>query len=326
MSMSERTSQLEAEVEQQRQKLSADIDRLAERLTPGRLLDEMLARSKNGGAAFLSNLGHSATANPVPVTLLGVSLAWLMARPVDSSRQSVYSRAARSSGDGADLPLAPVSGRTMRRVSHQADASGQMWSHFSDESGRTFKAKSDSLGRRAGHFMDDAGRSYRGLVDSAGEQVRSFQDEAGVALDSVTGWAAQTWASATDAASAAGRTMRSGAESVGQHAAEAGDAIGDVGKRLNDSILSALHNQPLAAAAMAFAAGAALAAALPHTETEDDLLGGSSDSVKDMAGRRAGDAYDAAKEKVTEVYTDVTDALTAAGAEPDARAPFGSSA
>ena len=222
MSMSEpSTTMLQAEVERQREKLSADIDRLAERLTPGRILDEVLGRAKSGGGEFLSNLGHSATANPVPVALLGVSLAWLMASGADRSANAASTSATPSSR--RDFPLATISGKSVRRVSHQPDAEGDTWSHFADESGRTFKAKSDSLGRRAGHFIDEAGNSYRGFVNSAGEHIRSFQDEAGVALDDVAGWAADTWAAAGDAVSNAADSIRSGTESVARRASEAAD-------------------------------------------------------------------------------------------------------
>ncbi len=310
MSMSESsTTLLQAEVERQREKLSADIDRLAERLTPGRILDEVLGRAKSGGGEFLSNLGHSATANPVPVALLGVSLAWLMAGNADQSAHAASRKANPS--DGRDLPLATISGTHIRRVSHHPDSEGQHWSTFADQSGRTFKAKSDSLGRRAGHFIDDAGKSYRGFVNSAGEQVRSFHDEAGMVLDDLAGWAADTWAAATDAVSTAAESFRSGTESVARRASKAGDAVGDGAKRLNETISSAFAAQPLVAGALAFAVGAAFAASLPHTELEDELLGDTSDDLKEKAGVEAEHAYDAAKEKVSDVYTKVADAIGA---------------
>ncbi len=326
MSMSEpNSSQLQAEVERQREKLSADIDRLAERLTPGRMLDEVLARTKNGGGEFLSNLGHSATANPVPVALLGVSLAWLMARSGETSANAARRRVQPSGTDGRELPLASVTGKSIRRVAHEPDASGQMWAHFSDESGRRFKAKSDSLGRRAGHFIDDAGKSYRGFVDSAGEQIASFQDEAGVALDDLAAWAADTWSAAGDAVSDATDAVRSGTESVARRASEAGDAIGDGARRLNDTIASAFVAQPLVAGALAFAVGAAIAASLPHTEMEDEFLGDPSDDLKEQAGEQAEQAYADAKEKVSEVYSKVNEAVAPvaheAGAEVHAGAP-----
>ena len=313
MSMSEPTSsQLQAEVERQREKLSADIDRLAERLTPGRIVDEVLARTKNGGGEFLSNLGHSATANPVPVALLGVSLAWLMARSGEHSVPDGGRRPHATASNGQDLPLASVSGKSLRRVSHEPDASGQMWSRFADESGRTFKAKSDPLGRRAGHFIDDAGKGYRGLVDGAGERIANFQDEAGIALDDVAAWAADTWSAAGDAVSDTAEAVRSGTESVARRASEAGDAIGEGARRLNDTIASAFVAQPLVAGALAFAVGAAFAASLPHTDMEDDLLGEPSDDLKEKAGAEVEHAYDTAKEKVSEVYSHVTDAVGAA--------------
>jgi len=300
------TVRLQAEVDRQRQKLSADIDRLAERLTPGRLVDELLARTKDNGGAFFANLGRSATANPVPVALLGVSLAWLMAKGPDGADDRGAEGSTAYPGKATSVPMATVSGRTIRRVGHGPDESGEAWSSFADESGRTFRAKSDSLGRRAGHFLDEAGNSYRGFVDNAGEQIRSFQDEAGVALDDVAGWASATWSATGDAISGA---VRSGADSVAQGTSDASRAISDGAKRLNDIAASSFRSQPLIGAALAFAAGAALAATLPHTDTEDELVGKSADEVKDMAAGEAEDAYGVAKEKVSEVYAKATEAV-----------------
>ena len=59
----------------------------------------------------------------------------------------------------------------------------------------------------------------------------------------------------------------------------------------------------------AFAVGAALAASLPHTDMEDDLLGDPSDDLKEKAGEQAEHAYDGAKERVSEVYSKVTEAV-----------------
>ena len=72
------SAEIEREVEAQRAQVESTIGEIKERLTPGQLMDEVLSYTKHGGAHFASNLGHTITANPLPATLLGISLAWLM--------------------------------------------------------------------------------------------------------------------------------------------------------------------------------------------------------------------------------------------------------
>jgi len=302
-------SRIQAELENQRMKVSTDVDLLMARLTPGQMVDEFLARTKHGGGEFVANLGRSATDNPIPVTLLAVSVAWLMAATGAQSVSPARDRGTRPVSMEPDLPLARVSGRSIRRVSRQSDDEGESWSHFADESGRRFKAQGDSLGRRAGHFFDEAGQAYRGFVDDAGEQISTFLDEAGVALDEALGWASDTWATTEHAASNAGKAVRSATHRVAGEAVDAGVAIEDGARRLNNAIAAGFRAQPLVGGALAFAVGAALASALPHTETEDDLLGDSADKVKGTAEEEAERAFESTKETVAEVYRKATDAV-----------------
>ena len=50
-----------------------------------------------------------------------------------------------------------------------------------------------------------------------------------------------------------------------------------------------------------------MAAALPRTESEDELMGETSDEVKAAVGQQAGKAYDAVKDQAEEVYEKTTE-------------------
>ena len=93
-------------------------------------------------------------------------------------------------------------------------------------------------------------------------------------------------------------------------ASGAGSLRDQTGK-LNQAILTQFRDQPLVGGALTFAVGAAIGAALPHTETEDKLLGDASDSTKDMAKSRAADAVEHGKEVASEVYDNVAKAAAA---------------
>lgn len=286
------SAELEREVDAQRHRLEQTIDEIQSRLSPGQLIDQALSYTKHGGGKFAANLGHSVTANPLPATLLGISLAWLML-------------GGRNSGNGRDhdrtsYPLATTTGTGLQRVSHSANDTGDWYSEFVDDAGRKYRAKSDAAGRRVGHFADETGRLFSGFVDEAGRRVQQFRDESGNALDDAGGWASETWHGIRD-------TLSDGASSVAGSAAHLGSDVRHRVDRFGHTVSKTLEEQPLLAGVVAFAAGAALAAALPHTRQEDKWLGAEADRLKDEAGSMAGRLYDKSKEQVADAYDEASD-------------------
>lgn len=63
---------------------------------------------------------------------------------------------------------------------------------------------------------------------------------------------------------------------------------------------------------MAFAVGAAIGAALPHSDVEDELLGDASQRAKDVVKSGIRDVAERGEEAASEIYGDVREAATAA--------------
>ena len=77
---SRRPREIQAEIERTRQQMDGTLHAIENRLTPGQLYDQGIEYLRNnGGTEFLSNLGDQAKRNPMPVALVGIGLAWLMA-------------------------------------------------------------------------------------------------------------------------------------------------------------------------------------------------------------------------------------------------------
>lgn len=310
------SAQLQREVEQQRARLEDRIDGIQEKLSPGQLIDELLAYTKGGGGEFVSSLQRNVTTNPLPVALLGVSLAWLIAKPAPGPADARGDRewddsinARRGYGSGVDpeeYPVAIISGSSMTRVSHKPDHSGTHYSEFADEAGKKFRAASDEAGRRAGHFMDETGKRFRGFTDSAGKQIEHFRDEAGNRLDEASGWASHSWQQAQDMLAGAQDAVRRGTADGTARAAEATRAMGERVNSLNHTVMNQLRDQPLIAGALAFAVGAAFGSALPHTDQEDELMGDTADAVKARAGEEAEHLYDKGRERAEALYDDAS--------------------
>jgi hypothetical protein len=284
-------AELQLELEQQRSRVENTIDEIQQKLSPGQLVDELLAYTKGGGGEFLSSLQQNVTANPLPVALLGVSLAWLMAKPAtagahnddrDWDRSINSNRGYGSDSDGTyvDYPVATISGNSLRRV-RQMEEDGTRYSEFSDDLGAIYRAPSDTLGRRAGHFADKAGKRFKGFADAAGSRIEQFQDEAGNLLDDVAS---------------------SGRSKMGGASGQVRDQFGS----LNETIMHQFRDQPLVGGALAFAFGAALGSALPHTPQEDAVMGEAAEALREKASEQAHELYEKGREKVAELHETAT--------------------
>src|SRR5215212_10058641 len=72
------TEQLEHETEETREQISATLDELRARMTPGHVVDQLVDfASDSSGGMFFRNLRQQVIDNPVPVALMGAGLAWL---------------------------------------------------------------------------------------------------------------------------------------------------------------------------------------------------------------------------------------------------------
>jgi ElaB/YqjD/DUF883 family membrane-anchored ribosome-binding protein/uncharacterized protein YjbJ (UPF0337 family) len=302
------SAELQRDVERQRERIESRLDAIQARLSPGQLVDEALAFTREGpGAEFAGNLRRSVVHNPLPIALMSVGLAWLMAKPgYESRRHDGYDEYEAEFDDFERHPIGTVQGRSLQRVGLVSDTSGIHHSEFVDDAGRKYRARSDQHGNRAGHFTDEAGKSFRGFMDDTGNHLTEFRDEAGNLMGEATGWANHTWHQAGRGMQGARDRLTAGAGDLRGRAMHAGGTMQHEAGRLAGSIDGFIHRQPLVSGAIAFAIGAAIASALPHTREEDELMGETSDAVKDEARREAGHLYDRGKDEAEHLYDEAS--------------------
>lgn len=304
----QKSSQIEREIAEDRRRIEERIDAIQAKLSPGQMVDEMLAYARNhGGAEFASNLKSSAVSNPLPVALIGIGLAWLMAKPAVSGNGAYSHRAAQP-----EYPLATVTGEIRRTRSGIMDGD-QRYSHFEDSAGNRFKALADESGRRAGHFMDESGNMFRGFADASGRQIDRIMDEAGNLLDEASGWAHSAWTAITDAVDGTRSSLAGAGRSFAQTASSSYGAMQSQSARVGEMIQTAFRDQPLIGGALAFAAGAAIGAALPRTEQEGAVMGemaskvrrdlsAEADKMLDKGSELASEAFDRASSVASDVH------------------------
>jgi Protein of unknown function (DUF3618) len=223
--------QLERETEQARAEIAHTLDELRSCMTPGHILDQFADRMNAGGAtAFARNLRDQAVNNPLPVTLIGTGLAWLML----------------GGRGGADAG-------TIGEVTDRASRLGQ--------------------------------EAVEGAVDTAGQTASVARDNLGEAAGSMTDRARQGAAQTADAL----RGTAAATKTAGRRTLQSGSALVDF-----------CREQPLILAGMGIAMGAIIGALLPATDTEDQLMGETSDRAKQHTRDLA------AKEKAAQSAEQVT--------------------
>jgi hypothetical protein len=158
-------------------------------------------------------------------------------------------------------------------------------------------------------------------------------------VEGQSGSSTGAWDQAKDAASTVTETVRSAANAASDRLSGAGDAVSRLAHSADGAVTEArqsisasgrsmasragglgefVADQPLLAAALGVAVGAIFAAALPSTEAEDQLMGRSSESLKEAAKEAAEEQVSHVKEAVQDVASKVRSEASAQGLNIDA--------
>lgn len=134
------------------------------------------------------------------------------------------------------------------------------------------------------------GRAAQQASGAIAQGLHGARTAAGDALDSASGAVTSVAQSATEGAGQAVQTVSEGATALAENARHGA-------KRVEQTVQRTLHERPLAVGAAALAVGTMVACLLPHTEAEDQLMGG----TRDRLMYRAGDAVHEVAGSVTEL-------------------------
>lgn len=154
-------AQLEREIEAKRAEIAGLMSVLERKLSPGEIVDRMLGYARGHGGEFASNLGASVKANPIPMLLTSVGLAWMMA---NQHRGAAYAGGIHA---GSELTSASHSGVRDRASQLKQRAAGKLGSARS-RVGETTHRAGDAL-HRAGDAAHRAGSAVRERAGQARE-------------------------------------------------------------------------------------------------------------------------------------------------------------
>jgi hypothetical protein len=157
--MTRSAADIEAEVEASRSDLDRNVEALRQKMTPGQLFDEAARMMGGAGQQVASKFADQARANPMPLAVMGLGLAWLM---MSSNQQG------RSSGRASSM---------MGESRSFADAG-----LTSAEGG----LPGESLGDKAHGLADKAQGMLSGARDKLGSATSAVGDRRRAAVDSLS--------------------------------------------------------------------------------------------------------------------------------------------
>lgn len=164
------SAEIEADVEASRSDLDRNVEALKQKMTPGQLFDETVRMLGGAGQQVAAKFADQAKANPMPLAVMGLGLAWLMMSNNKSQAGSAaYGRAGyepRSFAASYD----PV-------TAYVPEASGEGASHG-------LKDKARQLGEKAQDMVADVQEKVAGARDTLADTGRSAGHRLSAGLDS----------------------------------------------------------------------------------------------------------------------------------------------
>ena len=330
------SERLEQESEQTRLRLAESLDELRARLTPGQVVDQLVDYASEAGAGeFVRNLGRDVRQNPLPVTLIGAGIGWLMmlngrSHSRDGGRDDEGDRIAVGMSSASDPHIGISSSIGRRRGSGL-----RLWGAKRAIVGTTdrLRAGADVVSQRSREVLGTVGdtasnaaeaareraRTAGSAVTDAGRQAREWvSDIAGRTSSSLPSSedASSLYRSAAGAVSSAASAASSTAQRLGDSASHLGQRVGGGATELSRNMRSFAQfcvEEPLVLAGLALAVGTALGALLPSTETEEEMLGAASANLKEKVKDQASELYGKARSVAQETVSAAGQAAEKAG-------------
>ena len=157
--MESQSARLEREAEETLWQLSGTLEELRGRMTPGRVVDQVIDYTRDSPAAdFLRNLGQEVRQHPMPLVLVGIGILWLLLASNRTSRTVIASAADQLTAKAEDIGAA-----TSAAVSRTSEWSQQMAARLSDRASDV----ASTVGNRAAELTDRARDAASGVADKA---------------------------------------------------------------------------------------------------------------------------------------------------------------
>jgi ElaB/YqjD/DUF883 family membrane-anchored ribosome-binding protein len=267
------TDRIEHELAQTRARMDSRLGELQDHLTPKQMLNDAFAYFRGGdGGDFANDLIARAKANPIPVALAGIGIAWLMASSSDSYK--------------GDRPAKPRDDLETRI--RAAEGNVGRFDNDDDDSyaGRLDDARGKVVGvtRNASDTATSYAQRIKDAIASAGQNLRDKSHDLSASAGSAFNYLG-------DGATQRGAALQKGSKDMARTARET---------------FSSVSGNPLALGAVAALVGLVAGSLIPTSSKEEEKLGSMATKLRtaghdlaqdvvDRGGRIANDTIDAVK-------------------------------
>jgi hypothetical protein len=264
--------EIRAEIERTRTHLDDTFDAIGDKLSPGKFVDELWVRVQSEGA---SAVAHTLREHPIPFTLVGAGLGWLVYERANGRPRRPEGRLRRGSHRGGDGYDADYDRELSEGVEYEDDSNGGMGSRAADAIRRGKESLQEGKAR---------------LGRSAADALHGAEEKASSAAETVSEKLSDAKESVSETAEGAARRVKHGAE------------------RAQEGFWHMLERNPVAVGAIALGAGLAAGLSVPRTRWEDERMGRAARAfkqetkhvVEETAGKVMGvaqETYDVVREE-----------------------------
>jgi hypothetical protein len=296
---------IEADLERERASLASTLDELSDRVSVDSLARDALDSLKSHASSYTSTIDGAVRANPLALGLIGAGVAWFLL-------------GGRIGGSSSSHDTPPTGHPTRDELPRWEGEGGQPPDYGSIAYRPTSSSADDDWSREAHglrgramaaiHRIEADAKSYydsvrQGITGGAA----TARDFAGERAKVVSDFTADLRARLSHGLDALPEGSRERVIAARERAYAAALRAEREGRQIIRDPARALEEHPLVAGAVAFAVGAAVAAALPRTETEDRAFGAERDRLMDEASR----LFQSEKDRALRVAGSLTDDLKA---------------
>lgn len=303
--------EIERDIERERAGLTNTIEDLQDKFSVETLARQFTDHLRENGSDIGRSVSQSVKDNPMAVALTGIGLAWMIFGGGSASQRPSYDRhddyddRYRFASDRRDRSALDYdrgdrwSGRDtepawLRSGEDRTYGTTRTSSDFGDDSSGSDGGSLKDTAKTAGKKVKETAQS---VSDSASAAAQSAKEGVSDAADRATAQAASLRDRLSEGTEKFSEDARNRVVAARQHAWDSYQAAQHHAKSGQQRAAELYEDQPLIGGALAFAVGAALAAALPRTQMEDDYLGEQSDAAIAEAER----VFQEEKSKLTEV-------------------------
>lgn len=181
--MNKSTREIERDVERTRSDIEDTVEALREKMSLGQIVDEATRYMRqSGGNEAMHNFAAQARANPMPLALVGIGLAWLMSgrgQPAMGEYAGVHAGNG-SSHSGVTSRIGEKAGSAKEAITGSSRKAGEAASSHMHQAGdaasQTYGRVSDTASRTYGRMSEGASHTYDRVSDRAGRAGRSMSD------------------------------------------------------------------------------------------------------------------------------------------------------